>query len=208
MKNQTIPRLQKIPLHLSADMEPRLILNPIHFRITIDRLCYQLIENHDDFRDTVIIGLQPRGVFLADRICQRLRSILPESVILTGRLDVTFYRDDFRTREKPIIPSTTEVDFMVEDKKVVLVDDVLFTGRTIRSGLDAILAFGRPVKVELLTLVNRKFSRHLPIEADYVGHSIDTISSDKVRVKWKEMDGEDEVWLVTKEKSDEQAGRF
>ncbi len=183
-------------------MEPRLILNTIHLQITIDRLCYQLIENHDDFSNTVIIGLQPRGIYLSDRITRRLKTILPGSNIQTGKLDVTFYRDDFRTREKPIIPSTTEVDFMVEDKKVVLVDDVLYTGRTIRSGLDAILAFGRPVKVELLALINRKFSRHLPIEADYVGKSIDTISSDKVKVKWIETDGADQVWLYTRDKHD------
>jgi len=183
-------------------MEPRLILNTIHLQITIDRLCYQLIENHDDFSNTVIIGLQPRGIYLSDRITRRLKTILPGSNIQSGKLDVTFYRDDFRTREKPIIPSTTEVDFMVEDKKVVLVDDVLYTGRTIRSGLDAILAFGRPVKVELLALINRKFSRHLPIEADYVGKSIDTISSDKVKVKWIETDGADQVWLYTRDKHD------
>jgi len=187
-------------------MEPRLILSPLHIKITIDRLCYQLIENHDDFSHTVIIGLQPRGVLLSQRITDRLKTILPGSRIQTGKLDVTFYRDDFRTREKPIIPSSTEVDFIIEDKKVVLVDDVLYTGRTIRSGLDAILAFGRPTKVELLTLIDRKFSRHLPIEADYVGQSIDTISSDKVKVKWEETDGEDQVWLFRKDKADEQAG--
>lgn len=180
-------------------MEPRLILTATHFEITVERLCYQLIENHDDFRDTVIIGLQPRGIFLSKRITEKLRNILPKSLIQAGKLDVTFFRDDFRTREKPIIPSETEVDFMVEDKKVVLIDDVLYTGRTIRSGLDAILAYGRPTKVELLTLIDRKFSRHLPIEADYVGKSIDTISSDKVKVKWKETDGEDQVWLLTKD---------
>lgn len=178
-------------------MEPRLILNPLHFQITVERLCYQLIENHGDFSQTVIIGLQPRGVFLSKRITEKLKLILPDSIIHSGKLDVTFYRDDFRTREKPVIPSITDVEFMVEDKKVVLVDDVLYTGRTIRSGLDAILAFGRPLKVELLTLINRKYSRHLPIEADYVGQAIDTISSDKVKVKWKETDGEDQVWLLT-----------
>lgn len=188
-------------------MEPRLILNARHFQITIERLCYQLIENHDDFKDTVIIGLQPRGVFLSHRIVEKLKTILPGSKIMSGKLDVTFYRDDFRTREKPIIPSSTEVDFIIEDKHVVLVDDVLYTGRTIRSGLDAIQAFGRPNRVELLTLINRKFSRHLPIAADYVGHSIDTISSDKVKVKWKETEGEDQVWLVTKDKQDEQTGK-
>lgn len=181
-------------------MEPRLILNPLHFKITIERLCYQLIENHDDFKDTVIIGLQPRGVLLSNRIIETLNNILPGNKIKWGKLDVTFYRDDFRTRDKPIFPNVTEVDFIIENKKVVLVDDVLFTGRTIRSGLDAILAFGRPEKVELLTLIDRKFSRDVPIQANYVGQSIDTISSDKVKVSWKETDGDDQVWLLTRDK--------
>ena len=181
-------------------MEPRLILNALHFKITIERLCYQLIENHNDFSDTVIIGLQPRGVFLSSRIITTLNMILPGRKIQSGKLDITFYRDDFRTRDKPIIPSVTEVDFIIEGKKVVLVDDVLYTGRTIRSGLDAILSFGRPTRVELLTLIDRKFSRDLPIEANYVGRSIDTISSDKVKVNWKETEGEDEVWLLKRDK--------
>jgi pyrimidine operon attenuation protein/uracil phosphoribosyltransferase len=189
-------------------MEPRLILNSQHFKITVDRLCYQLIENHDDFSNSVIIGIQPRGIFLSQRIIDRLKVFLPNSSIQSGKLDVTFYRDDFRTREKQIIPSTTDLDFLIENKKVILVDDVLYTGRTIRSGIEAILSFGRPTRVELLTLINRKFSRHLPIAANYTGKSIDTISSDKVKVQWKETDGEDQVWLHTRDKYDEQSGRL
>lgn len=178
-------------------MPSKLILGNEQFRITINRLCFQLIENHNEFENTVIIGLQPRGVFLCDRICSTLRVILPKVEIVSGNLDITFFRDDFRQRDNPIVPSTTEIDFIIENKNVVLIDDVLYTGRTIRAGLDALLAFGRPRKVELLTLINRKFSRHLPIEADYVGKAIDTIVSDKVKVKWKEIDGEDVVKLIT-----------
>ena len=183
-------------------MSSRQILNPRNFNITINRLCFELIENHDDFSDSVIIGLQPRGIFLADRIVEILAQRLPGKTIKSGNLDITFFRDDFRRRENVLVPSSTQIDFIVENKKVVLVDDVLYTGRTIRAALDALQAFGRPAKVELLTFINRKFSRDVPIEPNYVGKAIDTIMSDRVKVLWKETDGEDEVWLYTKEKNE------
>lgn len=180
-------------------MLSRQILNAKNFNITINRLCFELIENHDDFSNSVIIGLQPRGIYLAQRITGRLRNFLPGKEILSGNLDITFFRDDFRRRENVIVPSATQIDFIVEGKNVILVDDVLHTGRTIRAALDAILAFGRPSKVELLTFINRKFSRDVPIEPNYVGKAIDTIMSDKVKVLWEETDGKDEVLLYTKE---------
>ncbi len=179
-------------------MEKQVILNSKHFELTINRLCYQLIETHNDFSNTVLIGLQPRGVNVLERIKTQLESILGTEVIC-GKLDITFYRDDFRRRETPIIPSTTNIDFVIEKKKVVLMDDVLFTGRTIRSGLDALLAYGRPEKVELLSLIDRRFSRDLPIQADYVGKTVDTLISERVSVEWKEIEGEDKVILFTPE---------
>jgi pyrimidine operon attenuation protein/uracil phosphoribosyltransferase len=179
-------------------MEPRLILNSKNFQITIDRLCYQLIENHNDFSNSAIIGLQPRGIYLAKRIHQNIKRILNNPNVLYGNLDVTFFRDDFRHRDSPLIPNSTQIDFIIENKKVILVDDVLYTGRTIRAGLDAMLAFGRPQKVELLTLIDRRYSRHLPIEPDYVGKRIDSIVSEKVKVEWNEIEGEDKVWLFSK----------
>ncbi len=182
-----------------SDMSSRLILNQQNFEITVNRLCFELIENHDDFSQSVIIGLQPRGIYLANRIVNQLRHFLPDKEILSGNLDITFFRDDFRRRENVIVPSSTQIDFIIENKKVILVDDVLYTGRTIRAALDAILAFGRPSKVELVTLINRKFSRDVPIEPNYIGKAIDTIMSDKVRVLWKETEGKDEVWLFTKD---------
>lgn len=177
-------------------MQPRILLNSQQFGLTINRLCYELIENHDDFSNTILIGLQPRGIFLANRLHQCLTGILRNKSILKGTLDITFYRDDFRNRENTLVPSATDIDFLVEEKKVVLIDDVLFTGRTIRAGLDALLAFGRPRKVELLILIDRRFSRHLPIQPDYTGKTIDSVSSEKVRVGWKESDGKDEVVLL------------
>jgi len=177
----------------------KLLLDQQLISITIDRLCYQLIENHNDFADTVIIGLQPNGVFLSKRIYNRLLILDPNIKAKYGELDISFFRDDFRRKEM-IVPFTTSIDFIVEGKRVLFIDDVLFTGRTIRAGLDALLAFGRPASVELLVLINRKFSRQLPIEADYIGKSIDTISTEKVKVQLLYPLGDDGVWLNSDEK--------
>lgn len=179
-------------------METQVILNSKHFELTIKRLCYQLIENHKDFSNTVLIGLQPRGVNLVTRLKFQLEEIIGHEVIC-GNLDITFYRDDFRRRETPLIPSATNIDFVIEGKDVVLIDDVLYTGRTIRAGLDALLAFGRPNKVELMALVDRRFKRDLPIQADYIGKTVDSLRSERVSVEWKEIEGEDKVVLFRAE---------
>lgn len=173
------------------------LLNQPKFQLTLNRLCYQLIENHDDFHDSVIIGLQPRGLFLSQRLVTELSRILPGTLIQHGILDNTFFRDDFRHNEILLVPSSTKIDFIVEKKKVILVDDVLFTGRTVRAGMDALLAFGRPAKVELLVLVDRRFSRQVPIEPDYIGMQVDSRASQKVKVNWNESEGEDSVILIT-----------
>ena len=174
------------------------ILNSLQFSHTIRRLCYQLIENHNDFSNSALIGLQPNGIYVAERIKKELE-IICEKDILTGSLDITFYRDDFRRKDKPLIPSVTNLDFSIENKKVIIMDDVLFTGRTVRSGLDAIMAYGRPSQVELLALVERRFSHHIPIRADYIGKSIDTIQAERVTVNWEDIDGKDQVILHTPE---------
>jgi len=176
-------------------MKPKIILEGEQLEITITRLCHQLIEVHDSFQNSVIIGLQPRGIYLAHRIHKKLCEILKTKKIHLGEMDTTFFRDDFRRKE--LIPNKTNIDFIIEDKNVILIDDVLFTGRTIRAGLDAMLAFGRPNDVELLVLIDRRFSRHLPIQAKYVGKTIDSIESQKVKVEWKEVDGKDRVTLLT-----------
>ncbi len=178
-------------------MQTLTLLDGQRFQITIQRLCHQLIENHDNFDNSVIIGIQPRGVFLANRIIEELKKTLLNLKIESGNLDITFFRDDFRRKDGLLIPSSTKIDFIIEGKKVILVDDVLWTGRTIRAAMDALQSFGRPEKVELLTLVDRRFSRHLPIEADYIGIKVDTIDSQKVIVNWKETDQEDKVILLS-----------
>ena len=175
-------------------MRPTVLIDEKQFQLIINRLSHQLIENHRDFSDTVIIGLQPRGIYLAKRIQEKIKEITGVDVP-NGNLDVTFFRDDFRRREKPIQANLTEVNFLIEDKHVVLVDDVLYTGRTIRSGLDAMLAYGRPDAVELCVFIDRRFSRQLPVEPNYVGKAIDSIDSQRVTVSWKETSKKDLVEL-------------
>lgn len=165
-------------------MRKKLIIDPRQLDITIDRLCQQLIENHGDFQNTVILGLQPRGVFLADIVHQKLEVALNKKVN-KGYLDTTFHRDDFRRRETPVLANATRIDFVIEDKNVILIDDVLYTGRSVRAALDAMIAFGRPKNVELMVLVDRRYSRHLPIAANYVGKHVNTLESQKVLVELK-----------------------
>lgn len=171
------------------------------FNVTINRLCFQLIENYTDFQNTALISLQPRGIYLGQRIRDRLVELNKISTPLVyGELDPTFHRDDFRRNNEVLIPSPVHIDFSIEGKKIILIDDVLYTGRTIRAGMDALLDFGRPERVELLVLVDRKYSRQLPIEPDYVGITVDTRTSQKVKVNWNHIEGEDSVYLVDIEK--------
>ncbi len=160
------------------------ILSEPQVALTVKRLAHQILENHLQLKDTVIIGIQPRGVYLSDRIANTLKELLPQQTVNYGILDITFYRDD--VRKELHVANKTDIPFSIENKQVVLVDDVLWTGRTIRAALDALLDFGRPKKVELCVLIDRRFNRELPIQPDYTGRAIDTIVSQKVKVFWKE----------------------
>lgn len=177
-------------------MSPKVLLNTKEVNIILHRLACQLIEKHTDFSNTVLVGLQPRGIFLA----QRLKSLLIDNYNLPdvqlGVLDITFYRDDFRRSDKVLEANSTEIDFLIENKRVVFIDDVLYTGRSIRAALTAIQSFGRPSEIELLTLIDRRFSRHLPIQPDYRGRQVDAINDEKVLVNWSETSGEDAVYLI------------
>jgi len=170
------------------------ILTAQQLAITIKRLAHQVLENHADLDNTVVIGLQPRGIFLSDKIVDEIKKEVPSADIQYGKLDITFYRDDIR--KELHIANRTDIPFSIEEKNVILIDDVLYTGRTIRAALDALLDFGRPEKVELCVLIDRRFSRQLPIQPDYIGKSIDAIVSQKVKVFWKAKDGKDEVCLL------------
>lgn len=182
-------------------MSARVILDATKFQLVIDRLCYQLIENHRDFNDSVILGVQPRGTLLARRIYNRIKEISPNNKLLFGKLDVTFYRDDFRKGNGPLTANEMDIPFSLENKRIILVDDVLYTGRTIRSALEALIDFGRPADVELLVLIDRRLHRHVPIQAKYIGKTIDSITDEKVKVEWSEQETEDKVWIVDKNKA-------
>jgi len=162
--------------------------------LIVQRLSHQILEQHLELKDTVIIGLQPRGIMLSNRIVAELKKQMESNSIEYGKLDITFYRDDIRTQLHHA--NKTEIPFSIENKKVVIVDDVLYTGRTIRAALDALLDFGRPSKVSLCVLIDRRFRRELPIEANYVGRAIDTLSNEKVLVRWTENADNDSVQII------------
>ena len=176
-------------------MSQKVLLTAKEVNIILHRLACQLIENHLDFSNTILIGIQPRGKYLAQRLSSLLKEEYGIKSIQVGYLDITFFRDDFRRGDRTLEANKTEIDFVVEDKKVVFIDDVLYTGRSIRAALTAIQSFGRPSEIELLTLIDRRFSRHLPIQPDYRGRQVDAINDEKVIVKWKENEGEDLVLI-------------
>lgn len=173
----------------------RQLLSSERFALMVDRLCHQLVENHDTFRDCALVGIQQGGVRLLERVRQRLLAITGLPEIRTGKLDITFYRDDFRHRAKPLRAHATEMDFLVEELQVVLLDDVLYTGRSVQAALTALQHYGRPRRVELLTLVDRRFNRELPIRADYSGLRVDALDEAYVKVEWAEEEGEDRILL-------------
>ena len=167
----------------------REILNKKQIDITFERLCHELIENHDDFENTVLVSLMPRGRNIGKKIHKNLEKIIDKKISY-GELDSSFYRDDLRRKSRPIIPHKMSMNVSVDDKKVVLIDDVLYTGRSVRSAIDAIMPFGRPKTIELLVLINRRLTRELPIEPNYVGKEVDSIDSEKVVVS---MDVKDNI---------------
>jgi pyrimidine operon attenuation protein / uracil phosphoribosyltransferase len=177
------------------NMSQKILLTSKEVNIILHRLACQLIEKHLDFSETILIGIQPRGTFLAERLKSLLENEYNISNILLGYLDITFFRDDFRRNDKQLEANKTQIDFLVENKKVIFIDDVLYTGRSIRAALTAVQSFGRPTSIELLTLIDRRFSRDLPIQPDYRGRQVDAINDEKVKVSWMEQDGEDAVYL-------------
>ena len=164
--------------------------------ITIQRLAHQLIEQIEVFEEVVIIGIQPRGIHLSDSVVQAIQAIVPGQKIQYGQLDTTFYRDDVHQNKNIHIPSATSINYNLEGKHIILIDDVLHTGRTIRAAIDALIDFGRPKHVSLMVLIDRRFSRELPIQPDFVGQSVDTMYSQKVKVQWDEHNLDHKVLLL------------
>jgi pyrimidine operon attenuation protein / uracil phosphoribosyltransferase len=160
---------------------------------TLTRIAHEILERNRGIEELALIGIRTRGVPLAKRLAQTIREINQHEVP-TGALDITLYRDDFMRHAvgaQPVV-RRTEIPFSIDDRRILLVDDVLYTGRTIRAALDALIEFGRPKAIQLVVLVDRGH-RELPIKADYVGKNVPTSSTESVQVHLTEIDGRDEV---------------
>ena len=181
-------------------MMQKVLLDENKVDLILHRLSCQLIERHTDFSNTVLVGLQPRGVYLLDRLVTTLTRFYKVPSIASGKMDITFFRDDFRRNDKPLTANTSQMNVPIEGKSVVLIDDVLYTGRSIRAALTAIDTYGRPESIELLVLIDRRFSRHLPIQPDYLGAQIDAVEQEQVNVIWAdEQNNSNVVFLEKKE---------
>ena len=165
-------------------MPKKVLLDSKKIEIILNRLVCELVENHKDFHNTVLIGLQPRGIFLIDKILEIFRKDYSNLNINYGILDFTFFRDDFRRSQKTLSASSTKINFSIENKNVVLIDDVLFTGRSIKAAMSSMDTYGRPKSIELLVLIDRRYKREIPIQANYCGAKIDTFKGDRVNVEW------------------------
>lgn len=163
---------------------------------TLERLAHEIVEEHATIEDVAIIGIKNRGAHIAKRIADRITRLSGKDISV-GALDITLYRDDLtQVSEQPVVHAT-EIDFAIDGKKVILVDDVLYTGRTVRCALDALIDFGRPARIQLAVLVDRGH-RELPIKADYVGKNVPTSDKEVVEVRLVETEGKDEVVLCEK----------
>lgn len=189
-------------LQRMKEASSKMILSSEELSVIFHRICCQLLEAHEDFKNSALIGLQPRGVIFARRIQHILQDSYGIKDLRYGELDTTFFRDDFRLREAPLNPNQTAIDFLVEDAKVIFLDDVLFTGRSVRAAMDAVLSFGRPARIELVALIDRRFHRDLPVQANIIGKRIDSINEERVVVEWKEQSGKDQVILTQTPRKD------
>ena len=176
-------------------MPKKILLDSKKIDLILNRLVCELIENHKDFNNTVLIGLQPRGTYLIEKLLKIFKKKYPNINIESGILDFTFFRDDFRRSEKTLKASSTQIDFSIENKNVVLIDDVLFTGRSVKAAMSSIDSYGRPNSIELLVLIDRRFKREIPIQANYCGAKIDTFKGDKVNVVWNENSKKDVIYI-------------
>ena len=187
----------------------RVISEKEKFDLTIERLCYHLIEDYDTFEDTCIVGIQTGGVQLAARLLQKLGEILPRQSVVKppassrgnipfGKLDITFYRDDFRTSKKPLAANVNDMPFVIENQRIILVDDVLYTGRSVQAAMTALNHYGRPKSIKLLVLVERRFNREIPVRPDYIGLSMDSLDDAYVSVEWADTEGEDRILIYPK----------
>lgn len=172
----------------------KILLSSDHTRLILKRFALELIEKHQSFQDTAIIGLQPRGIELAHALKKEIEQLIGEQIKF-GELDHTFFRDDIG-RGEIHIPKPSKINFSTENLNIIIIDDVLFTGRSVRSAMDAVMSFGRPKRIELLVLVERLFERELPIKPDFYGVLVDSRNTNNyVRVEWQ-ASNEVQVWLL------------
>ena len=179
-------------------MSSKILLSSKKIDIILNRLACELIEKYPDFNQVVLVGLQPRGIFLLDRLVTLLENDYALGKVISGKLDITFFRDDFRRFDKTLPASSSQMEVVIEGKSVVIIDDVLFTGRSIRAALTSLDNYGRPLDIQLLVLIDRRFSRHLPIQPDFIGAQVDALEGDKVRVQWKDEKQNDAVFIEKK----------
>lgn len=177
-----------------------LIMDSHALDLAITRITHQILERNKDLSKLGIVGMQTRGVFLARRIAKKIND-LEKADLIAGVLDVTFYRDDYRHAHRQPKVQITDIPFDINGMNVVLVDDVLCTGRTVRAALAALMDFGRPQSIQLAVIIDRG-NRELPIQPDYTGTGVKTLQNQKVSVKVREHDDEDSIWIMELEKGD------
>lgn len=178
------------------NMQTKEVVDNVTMKRALTRITYEIIERNHGIQDIVLIGIKTRGIYIANRIAERLKQ-LEQLDIPVGELDITLYRDDMKDQKEEPELHSSNIPFSLEGKEVILVDDVLFTGRTIRAALDAIMDQGRPRKISLAVLVDRGH-RELPIRADYVGKNIPTAMTEEIIVEMEEKDGQDRI-LISKD---------
>lgn len=178
-------------------MQAKEVVDQVTMKRALTRITYEIIERNHSIQDIVLVGIKTRGIYIASRIAERLKQ-LEDIDIPVGELDITLYRDDKKeNREEPELHSS-DIPVSLEGKEVILIDDVLYTGRTIRAAMDAVMDFGRPRKISLAVLVDRGH-RELPIRADYVGKNIPTSRAEEILVEMQELDGQDRIMILKEE---------
>lgn len=178
-------------------MQAKEVVDQVTMKRALTRITYEIIERNHSIQDIVLVGIKTRGIYIASRIAERLKQ-LEDIDIPVGELDITLYRDDKKENPEESELHSSDIPVSLEGKEVILIDDVLYTGRTIRAAMDAVMDFGRPRKISLAVLVDRGH-RELPIRADYVGKNIPTSRAEEILVEMQELDGQDRIMILKEE---------
>ncbi|WP_041684200.1 bifunctional pyr operon transcriptional regulator/uracil phosphoribosyltransferase PyrR [Enterococcus mundtii] len=179
-------------------MQAKEVVDQVTMKRALTRITYEIIERNQSIEEIVLVGIKTRGIYIAARIAERLKQ-LENIEVPVGELDITLYRDDKKEIAQEPELHSSDIPVSLEGKEVILIDDVLYTGRTIRASMDAVMDFGRPRKISLAVLVDRGH-RELPIRADYVGKNIPTAKKEEILVEMQELDGQDRIMILNEEK--------